>query len=157
MNFDPLLVDDRPQYNISQLQEEQRIINEKLDRLNRSRVQPVQQAKSPVWDEIDSIVSGMSDQELEMLNQNEEFRESSAVVQGILQREYLRIMRPIVEGTQDGKDALDRHLTLIKRLRKYAKEEVNKKYSLIDEYIQHHSNISFNEFMETKSRKGGKK
>ena len=149
MNFDPLL-GEQPTYNIPQLEEEQKKLSERLEQLKRGRVSTVQQPQAPVWDEIDSIVAGMSDQELDMMNSNEEYQESSATVQAILQREYLRIMRPIVEATKDGKDALDRHLTLIKRLRKSAREAVNRKYSLMDEYLERYSNMPFDEFMKMK-------
>ena len=74
-------------------------------------------------------------------------------MQNILQREYLRIMRPVVEATKDGKQALENHLTLIKRLRNYARDEVNKKYSLFDEYMEKYSDMSFAEFMEMKKGK----
>lgn len=153
MNYDPLLASvDRP-YDIPQLEEEQRKIAGKIEQLKQRQPQPQQSVKCPIWDEIDSIVSGMSDQELYMMNNNDEFKESSANVQNILQREYLRIMRPIVENTKDGKDALDKHLTLIKRLRKTARDEVNKKYSIMDEYLENYSDMSFNEFMELKKKK----
>lgn len=158
MNFDPLL-GEQPTYNIHQLEEEQKKLSERLEQLKRNRVQPVQQQpQAPIWDEIDNIVAGMSDQELHMMNSNTEFQESTAVIQEILQREYLRIMRPIVEGTKDGKDALEKHLTLIKRLRKTARDEVNRKYSLMDEYLERYSNMPFDEFMKMKrGEKGGRK
>lgn len=154
MNFDPILTDNN-QYGLSQIEEEQKRLAERVEQLKQVRMQPArQQAATPVWDEIDSIVAGMSDQELDMMNGNEEYLESSAAVQGILQREYLRIMRPIVENTKDGKDALEKHLTLIKRLRKSAKEAVNRKYSLMDEYLERYSDMTFDEFI--KMKKGGK-
>lgn len=157
MNFDPLL-GEQPTYNIPQLEEEQKKLSERLEQLKRGRMATAQQPQAPVWDEIDSIVAGMSDQELDLMNSNEEYQESSATVQAILQREYLRIMRPIVEATKDGKDALDRHLTLIKRLRKSAREAVNRKYSLMDEYLERYSNMPFDEFMKMKrEQKGGPK
>ena len=149
MNYDPLL-GGQPAYDLPQIEEKQKKIAERLEQLKRSRVQPASQPQAPVWDEIDAIVSGMSDQELDLMNANEEYRESSSAVQAILQREYLRIMRPIVESTKDGKDALDRHLTLIKRLRKSAKEAVNRKYSLMDEYLERYSHLTFDEFMKMK-------
>ena len=62
-------------------------------------------------------------------------------------------MRPVVEATKDGKQALENHLTLIKRLRNYARDEVNKKYSLFDEYMEKYSDMPFNEFMEMKKGK----
>lgn len=154
MNYDPLL-GGQPAYDLPQIEEEQKKIAERMEQLKRSRVQPASQPQAPVWDEIDAIVSGMSDQELDLMNANEEYRESSSAVQAILQREYLRIMRPIVESTKDGKDALDRHLTLIKRLRKSAKEAVNRKYSLMDEYLERYSHLTFDEFMKMKRGEKG--
>lgn len=155
MNFDPLLGDQPTTYSIPQLEEEQKKISQKLELLKRNHVQPAQQPKAPVWDEIDNIVAGMSDQELHLMNTNAEFQESTAVIQEILQREYLRIMRPIVEDTKDGKDALEKHLTLIKRLRKTARDEVNKKYGIMDEYLQRYSHMPFDEYMKMKRGEKG--
>lgn len=138
---------------MAQLEEEKRKLEEKMSQLRQTGPQQQMRPQAPVWDEIDTIVSGLSDQELQFLNSNQEFQESSANVQAILQREYLRIMRPVVESTKDGKQALENHLTLIKRLRNYARDEVNKKYSLFDEYMGKYSDMSFAEFMEMKKGK----
>lgn len=151
--YDPLLAGNPQNFNISQLEEQQKQVSARLEQLRQSDIayqQQQQQKSSPVWDEIDSIVSGMSDQELLYLNNNAEYQESSAAVQAILQREYLRIMRPIVEATKDGKDALEKHLTLVKRLRKSARDEANKRYSLMDEYIANYSDMPFKDFVEMK-------
>lgn len=138
---------------MAQLEEEKRKLEDKMAQLRQTGPQQQVRPQAPVWDEIDAIVSGLSDQEMQFLNSNQEFQESSANVQAILQREYLRIMRPVVESTKDGKQALENHLTLIKRLRNYAREEVNKKYSLFDEYMEKYSGMSFAEFMEMKKGK----
>lgn len=148
--YDPLLAVNQQSFNIAQLEEQQKQVEARLEQLRRNDVVYQQQQRSPVWDEIDSIISGMSDQELIYINSNSEYQESSAAVQAILQREYLRIMRPIVEATKDGKDALEKHLTLVKRLRKSARDEANKRYSLMDEYIANYSDMPFKDFVEMK-------
>lgn len=156
MYKDPLLFTQpySPQPDpMAQLEEEKRKLEDKMAMLRQTGPQQQVRPQAPVWDEIDAIVSGLSDQELQFLNSNQEFQESSANVQAILQREYLRIMRPVVEATKDGKQALENHLTLIKRLRNYARDEVNKKYSLFDEYMGKYSDMSFAEFMEMKKGK----
>lgn len=156
MYKDPLLFTQpySPQPDpMAQLEEEKRKLEDKMAMLRQTGPQQQVRPQAPVWDEIDTIVSGLSDQELQFLNSNQEFQESSANVQAILQREYLRIMRPVVEATKDGKQALENHLTLIKRLRNYARDEVNKKYSLFDEYMGKYSDMSFAEFMEMKKGK----
>lgn len=147
------------------LEEERRALQERLDNIKRAQevTRPYvagaapSKPQCPIWDEINSVINGMSDQELQFLESNQEYRESSAVIEAILQREYLRVMRPIVEGTKDGKDALDKHLTLLKRLRKTAKDEANRRYMLMDEYMSNYSHMSYKEFiaMKQQQQKGG--
>lgn len=89
---------------------------------------------TPVWDEIDNIVAGLSDSEKEMLANDSEFNESNSAVLAVLQREYLRIMRPIVEASADGKEALQSHLATVKRLAKKAKEQTAEELKEFREY-----------------------
>lgn len=132
-----------------QIEEEQKKLTARYEEMRK--FSPEQPRQSPIWDEIDSIVAGMSEQELSMLNRDEEYVRSSNAVNAILNREYLNIMRPVVERTRDGKEALQHHLELIKRLRKSAKDAVDRKYSMLDEYMEKYSDIPFNEYMDMKN------
>ena len=111
------------------------------------------QSKTPVWDDIDKLISEMSDREVEYLNGSSEFAESNQKVLSILQREQLRMMRPVVEGTKDGKEALENHLTLVKRLKKEAANESNKAMDLFKEYTENYPDISYSEFLKMKRNK----
>ena len=117
-------------------------------------MQPLQ-SKTPTWDEIDKIMDGLTDSQKSYLNENQEFVESYNEVANILQREYLRVMRPLVEQTKDGKDALDKHLTLIKRLKKSALQADEAERSLMNEYITKYSHLTWKEFMAMKQNKKG--
>lgn len=120
-------------------------------------IQP-QQTKTPIWDEIDKIMDGLTETQKGFLNNNQEFVESYQEVAGILQREELRLIRPVVEQTKDGKDALERHLTLIKRLRKSAMQAEEKKSALWEEYITKYGDMPWKDFMAMKNaKKGGNK
>lgn len=118
-----------------------------------------QQSKTPTWDEIDKIMDGLTDSQKSYLNENQEFVDSYNEVANILQREYLRVMRPLVEQTKDGKDALDKHLTLIKRLKKSALQADESERALTNEYITKYSDKTWQEFMEIvkQRQKGGAK
>ena len=152
--IDPLLTGGiNYDQRLPELEKEQQAYLQRIQELQKRGV--VNESATPVWDEIDGLLSGLSDRELDFINNNQEFQESSAVVTAILNREYLKIMRPRVENTKDGKDALEKHLTLVKRLKKSAADEVNKKYSMLDEYMEKYSDMSFKDYMEMK--KGGKK
>lgn len=111
------------------------------------------QSKTPIWDEIDKLISEMSDREVEYLNGSSEFAESNQKVLSILQREQLRMMRPIVEGTKDGKEALESHLSLVKRLKKDAANESNKAMDLFKEYTENYPDVSYSEFLKMKRNK----
>lgn len=151
MNFgDPLL--QQRNYTLPELEKEQEVLQQKMADMKRTYQQP-QQPVTPVWDEIDRITASLSDKEFDYLQNNQEFQESSMDIQQILQREYMRIMRPIVEQTKDGKDALDKHLTLLKRIQKTAKEEANKKEALMNEYMMNYPELSWKEFIEMKNGK----
>lgn len=108
---------------------------------------------STLWDEIEKLTSELSDREFEIINKSEEFQASQNAVMAILQREYMRLMRPIVESTADGKDALKSHLELMKRLRKDATREVDKNIELFNEYTQHYSDMTYSEFLKMKKSK----
>lgn len=161
MNFtsDPILGTPQPTLTSEQFTN----LNEEWKRLcalqqQRSSINMhPQQTKTPVWDEIDKIMDNLTDSQKGFMNDNQEFIESYQEVANILQREYLRIMRPIVEQTKDGKDALEKHLTLIKRLKKSAMQAEEKKSALWEEYITKYSNMSWNEFTAMKNKKGGNK
>lgn len=123
-----------------------------IENAKLNMAQPAQ-SKTPIWDEIDKIVSEMSDREVEYLNGSSEFAESNQKVLSILQREQLRMMRPVVEGTKDGKEALESHLNLVKRLKKDAANESNKAMDLFKEYTENYPDISYSEFLKMKRNK----
>ena len=147
---DPLL---HPRnYGIPEMDREQEMLKQKLEEFQKRQYsQP--QAAAPVWDEIDRITSSLSEKEFNFLAGNQEFQESSNIIQQILQNEYMRIMRPIVESTKEGKDALDKHLTLLKRLIKSAKDEADHRDALMNEYITQYSNLTWQEFIDMKNKK----
>lgn len=154
---DPLLGTPMQAYQtpiLADLERQQEAINRRMEEMRHMQAAvPQQQPQAPVWDEINNITASLSDTEFEYLSKNEEFQESSALLNGLIQREYMRIMRPVVEGTKDGKDALDKHLTLIKRLRKTVKEEANRKEALMNEYITNYPQMSWQDFIAMKQGK----
>ena len=103
-------------------------------------------------------MDGLTDSQKNYLNNNEEFVESYKNVADILQREELRIIRPLVEQTKDGKEALEKHLSLIRKLRKNAMQAEEEKAALWNEYMTNYSDMTFKDFMiMMKAKKGGNK
>lgn len=161
-NHDPLL--GQSSYNIDERYREiermQAALEQKkkaMQQVKQQMSQQPQQSQTPVWDEIEKIVSSMTDKEFEIVTSNEEFIESQNKITSILQAKYMQMMRPVVEGSQEGKDALENHLTLVKRLRKSAATEVDKEINDFQEYKEKYSDIPYSEYQKMKRQKGGKK
>lgn len=154
---DPLLVQPQNQYQldidaqIAQLESvKQRMLQQK-QAVVQQQGQP-QQSKSPLWDEIDSEIDSMTERELNELGKSDEFQKSNNLVQSVLNREFVAIMRPIVESTKDGKEALQNHLAIVKKLKKTATEKVDKNLALFTEYTEKYSDKSWAEFLEMKKK-----
>lgn len=140
---------------IARMSQMQQMLEQKKMEMEQARTQMAvpQQSRTPVWDEIDKIIGEMSDREVEYLNGSSDFADSNQKVLAILQREQLRMMRPIVESTKDGKEALESHLELVKRLRKEAANESNKAMDLFKEYTENYPDMSYSEFLKMKRNK----
>lgn len=136
--------------NIQRLQQAQQQMEIQKQRMLNPSAQQAQ-SRNPVWDEIDKLVSEMSDSEFEMVNNNPEYQQSYQKVMAILNREYMRVMRPLVEESKDGKAALEELLGMAKKIKKSASEEVNKNTAK-------YADMPYADFLKLKnSGKGGKK
>lgn len=120
--------------------------------------QQAPRSQTPIWDEIDSITAQMSEKEFELIASDDEFAESNKALLEIVQATQLAQLRPIIENSQQGKDILERHLTVIKRLRKSAQKELNKEMEDFKEYTEKYSDMPYAEYQKMKrTKKGGKK
>ena len=140
---------------------------ESVERELTNRLQHIQQMKqqvqaprvsqTPVWDEIDSIIQGMTEKEFELVTTNEEWAESNAKITALIQQAQLQMLRPIIEQSKEGKDALDNHLTITKRIKKSASKVVDDELSDFQEYKAKYSHLPYEEYLkmkrETKSKK----
>lgn len=162
---DPLLTGQSNYTDVdNQIKEMQRLQDELaqkqmlLQQSKQQMQQPVPtKSRSPVWDEIDSIMQSMSDQEFERVSSNEEFKKSQASIMNILQTMQIQMIRPHVEASKEGKEALDYHLTLVKRLRNAASKEVDDEINDFREYKEKYSDMSYADYQKMKREKGGKK
>lgn len=160
-NTDPLLQPTSYDTQVKEIEKMEQAIAQRKQMLMQYKEkaqqpeQPV--SRTPIWDEIDTIVSNLSEKEYQIVTTNEEFVESHNAVFNILQNHYLQMMRPIVEGSAEGKDALERHLTLVKRLRKSASKEVDDEISDFQAYKEKYSDMPYAEYQKMKREKSKKK
>lgn len=138
------------------LQQAQQQLEQRRQQLQQVQLQPTTQvSQTPVWDEIDHITSELSEREFSILNENEEFQQSQNLVMSILQQEYMKIMRPLVERSPEGKKALDNHLSILKKVKKTLADDANKSLLLFQEYTEKYADMPYAEFLKMKKEQKG--
>lgn len=157
---DPLL--GSPQGNInSEIEAYERHLQDTLNQIKAQKqrvLNPQTQenkSQSPLWDEMDNIVTGMTDMEIDALNNDPEYQKTQNVLMDIINREYMKIMRPIVEGSKDGRETLENLMSITKKVKKSASEEANKNIALFNEYTSKYADMPYAEFLKLKN--SGKK
>lgn len=156
-NTDPLLGGNSYSMQMQELGKmQQDLVNrmQALQQLGEQVQQPqIPRSQTPTWDEIDRATAAMSEKEFELMTQNEEFKESQKQIDAITQVVLMRALRPMIEQTKEGKDALDNHLTLVNRLKKSVAKEVDAEMIAWREYKEKYSHLSYDEYLKMK---GGK-
>lgn len=133
----------------------ERELAERLQHIKQMRQQVSQQPKvsqTPVWDEIDSIMQGMTDKEFELVTSNDEWVESNQRIMALIQQAQLQMLRPVIEQSKEGRDALDNHLTITKRIKKSASKVVDDELADFQEYKSKYSHLPYEEYLKTKSK-----
>ena len=155
---DPLL-GSAPDYqtHFAELEQAQKAIEQKkqaLAQLIQTPEPPQAQSATPIWDAIDELTGEMDPKEFAELNANENYQESLKALMEYVGAIQLRMIRPQVEQSQEGKKLLEQHLTNIKFLRKAAMDSANKKLADFEDYTTNYAHMSWEEYLKTK---GGKK
>lgn len=154
---DPLLgTSTNYETRMQELEQAMRYLEQQKQNLVKMQGAPQRASGSPIWDEIDSLTSQMTEKEFAIMSTNEEFIESSNAITELVSAMQLAQIRPMVESSQQGKDALERHLTLIKRLKKSAEAEVTKELEDFKEYTKKYSSMPYEEYKKMKRTKKSK-
>lgn len=124
-----------------------------MEQMRHSGIQLQPASQCPVWDEIDRITQSLSEKEFSYLQEDEEFSKSQNLVSGLLTREYMRIMRPVVEATKDGQEALKKHLAILQEKVKEARNQSDRRDALFQDYMANHSDKTFDEYLKMKGLK----
>jgi hypothetical protein len=145
---------DEYERKLAALQELRQQVEEQRKLATAQPLTPQPASSTPVWDEIDRLTREMSETEFASVQADEDFQASQQAVLSLIQQEHLRRMRPIVEGTQEGRDALRSHLDLLRRLHKRVSKEADQERAAFRDYTEHYSDIPYTEYLKMKTGKG---
>lgn len=122
----------------------------------------IQVSPTPLWDEIDKVEDSLTDGQRQILMQNQEYVDSLQLVSKMVRDEELRIIRPRIEHTDQGKDALKRHLSIVTKLKKEMAKEAERQNDLVTDFIKNYPGKTWEEYLAIRSgqaetKKGGRK
>jgi hypothetical protein len=114
-----------------------------------------QTASAPVqkliWDEIDSEIVPMTEEQKNMLFQDEDYVETYTRIQGMVQAELLNLVKGRIESTQEGKDLLQSQLKIVKKLKGKIIQETNREMEMFRkfrEFSKQHPEVTYEEFIK---------
>ena len=133
-----------------------------IQQRNKAISMQAQVSSTPLFNEIDKIEDSFTDAQKQYLMQNKEYVESLQYVSKLVQDEELRIIRPRIEATEQGKDALKHHLSVVQKLKKEMARETEQQNALVADFIKNYPGKTWEEYLaiksgQTEAKKGGKK
>lgn len=125
---------------------------QRLKQLKEQQQQPpISQPKKLIWDEIDSEISPMSNEQKDRLLQDSDYVDTYNKLQSIVQSELLNLVKSKIESTETGKELLSKQLKIVKKLKAKIIDDTNKEMELFKkfkEYSKEHPNTSYEEFIK---------
>lgn len=162
---DPLLYPSEKMTNsideqIAFLQSQKQAINEAYRRnaipnANNGVTQNQQVTQQPttqgIWDAIDAEIAPLTQEQQNMLLNNQDYVNNYNALQNMVQAEVLNLVRGKIEASEDGKHLLEEQLKLVKLLKSKIVEVTNKEMELFKafkEASKTNPNLTYEEFLK---------
>ena len=113
-------------------------------------------SRTPIWDKIDAEVSALTDQQQQMLLQDEDYIAVNAELERIIQAQLLRIVKPQVEGSEQGREVLMKVQDTLQVVKRRVQEHSNKEMQLFRQwqtFSAANPNATYNDFMNAINNK----
>lgn len=106
---------------------------------------------TPIWNTIDNEIHCLTDEQREKLTTNEEYKNNAIIISEIIESELLELVRAKIENSKEGKELLDKQLTLVKKLKTTIVEETNREADLFKrfrDFSKSHPNTTYEDFIK---------
>ena len=98
------------------------------------------------WDKIDSLADSMTDAEKQMMSECKEFVESDNKLSAMMQSAYMSLVKPIIEQSEEGREALRMHYNIMKDSLTKVRKKRDEDMDALRRWATEHPDKSFNEF-----------
>lgn len=110
---------------------------------------PIQQKL--IWDEIDSELNPLTEEQKEMLFRDEDYLDIYTKIQCIVQSEILNLVKGRIESTQEGKELLQSQLKIVKKLKSKIIQETNREMEMFRkfrDFSKQNPGVTYDEFIK---------
>ena len=98
------------------------------------------------WDKIDSLADSMTEAEKQMMSECKEFVESDNKINMLMQSAYMSLVKPIIEQSEEGREALRKHYSIMKESLAKVRKKRDEDMDALRRWATEHPDKSFNEF-----------
>lgn len=98
------------------------------------------------WDKIDSLADSMTEAEKQMMSECKEFVESDNKINMLMQSAYMSLVKPIIEQSEEGREALRKHYNIMKESLAKVRKKRDEDMDALRRWATEHPDKSFNEF-----------
>lgn len=105
-----------------------------------------------IWDDIDAIISPMTDEQKGRLLQDEDYVENYTRIQTLVQNEILSLVKGRIESTPEGKELLQNQLKIVKKLKTKIIDDTNREMEMFKrfrEFSKTNPEITYEEFVKS--------
>lgn len=145
---DPLLTPTNG-YNIEEQLRQLEARKQALESMKQ--LNPQAMPTSVIWNEIDTEVKVLSQEQLQKLFENEDYVRTYVRIQELVNAEILNLVKPRIESTPEGKQLLQEQLNLVRKMKPKIVEDTNREVELFRrfrEFSKTNPDVTYEEFIK---------
>lgn len=145
---DPLLTSTNG-YNIEEQLRQLEARKQALESMKQ--LNPQAMPTSVIWNEIDTEVKVLSQEQLQKLFENEDYVRTYVRIQELVNAEILNLVKPRIESTPEGKQLLQEQLNLVRKMKPKIVEDTNREVELFRrfrEFSKTNQDVTYEEFIK---------
>ena len=127
------------------------LYRQRLKQIKESQQIQNSQPQRLICDEIDSEITPMSSEQKNRLVQDQDYTSIYTELQSMVQSELLNLVKAKIEGSERGKDLLQKQLKIVRKLKTKIIEDTDREMEMFKrfkEYSKEHPNTSYDEFIK---------
>lgn len=120
----------------------------------KQKLKQMQMSQKPqrlIWDDIDTEINPMSEEQKLRLLQDPEYAEIYNELQMMVQNEILNLVKGRIESTERGRELLSKQLRIVRRLKSKIISDTNKEMELFNkfrEFSKTNPSVTYEEFIK---------